>query len=87
MTDQLSRAAGGTVAPHAEGLYEVGYFPIFPTEEGRALLDYARRLLRLHDEACSLFTAPGVSGQLRVGLPEELMEDAFPAVLQAFAQA
>jgi molybdate transport repressor ModE-like protein len=29
-----------------------------PTEEGRALLDYARRLLRLHDEACSLFTAP-----------------------------
>ncbi|WP_231067570.1 LysR family transcriptional regulator [Ideonella dechloratans] len=58
-----------------------------PTEEGRALLDYARRLLRLHDEACSLFSAPGVSGQLRVGLPEELMEDAFPAVLQAFAQA
>lgn len=58
-----------------------------PTEEGRVLLDYARRLLRLHDEACRVFAAPTPTGQLRVGLPEELMEDLFPAVLPSFAQA
>lgn len=58
-----------------------------PTEEGRLLIDYGRRMLRLNDEAYSCFAQPGLSGQLRVGLPEELMESVFPAVAASFARA
>lgn len=53
-----------------------------PTAEGRLLVDYARRILRLNDEAyASLAEAPLVA-TLRVGLPEDLMESLFPAVLR-----
>ncbi|MFT3759298.1 LysR substrate-binding domain-containing protein [Thauera sp.] len=58
-----------------------------PTAEGRLLLDYARRILRLNDEAYGCFFPSPVSGQLRVGLPEELMESVFPAVLKKFAES
>lgn len=58
-----------------------------PTAEGRILIDYARRILRLNDEACSCFTQPVLAGRLRVGLPEELMENVFPAVLAEFSQS
>jgi len=58
-----------------------------PTEEGRVLIDYARRILRLNDEAYSCFAQPGLAGRLRVGVPEELMEGVFPDVMAAFARA
>lgn len=58
-----------------------------PTEEGRLLIDYGRRILRLNDEAYSCFAQPGLAGRLRVGVPEELMEGVFPDVMAAFARA
>lgn len=58
-----------------------------PTEEGRMLIDYGRRILRLNDEAYSCFAQPDMSGRLRVGLPEELMEGVFPDVMAAFTRA
>ena len=56
-----------------------------PTAEGSMLIDYGRRILRLNDEAYSCFTRPDFSGRLRVGLPEEVMENTFPGVLADFA--
>lgn len=58
-----------------------------PTEEGRVLIDYGRRILRLNDEAYSCFAQPSLSGQLRLGLPEELMESTFAPVLASFSRA
>lgn len=58
-----------------------------PTEEGRLLIDYGRRILRLNDEAYSCFAQPGLAGRLRVGVPEELMEGVFPDVMAAFTRA
>jgi len=58
-----------------------------PTEEGRMLIDYARRILRLNDEAYSCFAQPGLAGKLRVGVPEELMDGVFPDVMVAFGRA
>ena len=58
-----------------------------PTEEGRVLIDYARRILRLNDEAYSCFAQPGLAGRLRVGVPEELMDGVFPDVMAAFGRA
>jgi molybdate transport repressor ModE-like protein len=57
-----------------------------PTEDGRVLIDYARQLLRLNDEAYSCFAEPAMTGTLRVGLPEELMESVFPAALKRFRE-
>lgn len=36
----MSKHLGGTVAPHPEGLVEVGYYPIKATTEGRMLLPH-----------------------------------------------
>ncbi len=58
-----------------------------PTAEGQVLIDYGRRILRLNDEACSCFTQPALAGNLRVGLPEELMESVFPKVLAEFSRS
>jgi len=56
-----------------------------PTAEGRVLIDYGRRILRLNDEAYSCFAQPTLAGRLRLGLPEELMESVFPQVLADFS--
>ena len=36
----------------------------------QVLLDYARRMLRLNDEAWACFAQPQMAGRLRLGLPE-----------------
>lgn len=55
-----------------------------PTAEGAVLLAYARQILRLNDEAYATVAPDGLVGSLRIGLPEELMESVFPAVMPAF---
>lgn len=57
-----------------------------PTAEGTVLLDYARRILRLNDEAYSCFSQQPLAGRLRLGLPEELMEQVFPQVHGEFSR-
>lgn len=78
---RLEELVGQTLLDRANG--RVGG----PTEEGRLLIDYGRRILRLNDEAYSCFAQPGLAGRLRVGVPEELMEGVFPYVMSAFARA
>jgi DNA-binding transcriptional LysR family regulator len=48
------------------------------------LLAYARQILRLNDEAYATVAQDAAPGTLRVGLPEELMESVFPAVMAQF---
>lgn len=55
-----------------------------PTAEGRALIAYARQILRLNDEAYGCVSRDTAVGRLRIGLPEELMESVFPAVMPRF---
>ena len=57
------------------------------TEEGAALVGYARQMLRLNDEAYRSVAQQSVAGQLRVGLPEELMESVFPLAMARFQSA
>ena len=44
---------------------------IVPNRAGNDLLAYARRLLKLSDEAWASLTRPGVSGTVRLGVPED----------------
>jgi DNA-binding transcriptional LysR family regulator len=78
---RLEEAVGQTLLLRSHGRV------VGPSAEGVVLIGYGRRILRLNDEACSCFSRPDFSGRLRVGLPEEVMECAFPGVLADFSSA
>lgn len=50
----LSRAGGGVVAPHPEGMVEIGYFPVQATEHGRPLFPDEAHFLQWHREGYAL---------------------------------
>lgn len=55
------------------------------TPGGEVLLDYARRMLHLNDQAWRALKIPGVAGAVRLGIPDDY---AFylPAILARFAE-
>ncbi len=54
------------------------------TLEGELLLDYAGRILSVHDEAVSRLTQPKASGELRVGLIDYFLPELLPTILSKF---
>ncbi len=57
------------------------------TFEGKVMLDYARRILELHDEALSAVTMPDMEGRVRLGAPEDYATWFLPGILAAFHAA
>lgn len=57
------------------------------TAEGEALLSYARRILRLSDEAVGLFRAPDIEGVVRFGTPDDFGTRFLPNILNRFAKS
>lgn len=57
------------------------------TPEGEALLGYARRILKLHEEAVATLTQPDLVGTVRVGTPDDYVMRFLPGILTRFAQA
>ncbi|AUG53228.1 LysR substrate-binding domain-containing protein [Thalassospira marina] len=55
------------------------------TPDGEILLGYARRLLKLNDEAFSKFLQPQFTGRIRLGAPNDNGIVAMPEILQRFA--
>lgn len=58
-----------------------------PTDQGEVLLDYARRILALNDEAVSYFGKTTVTGCVRLGIPNEFAVSFLPEILGKFAQS
>lgn len=56
-----------------------------PTEAGDMLLDYARRIVALNDEAAAGLGATGGEASVRIGLPQDFFEDVMPEVIRRFA--
>lgn len=56
------------------------------TSEGQSLLTYARRILKIHDEAVSFIQQPGISGKVRLGAPDDYAEPLLPLLLSRFAK-
>jgi len=54
------------------------------TLEGEVLLDYAKRILSVHDEAVSRLTEPKASGSLRIGLTDYFIPELLPNLLSKF---
>lgn len=56
------------------------------TPDGEVLLGYARRLLKLNEEAVSHFLIPALSGKVRFGTPNDIGTRVLPSVLSMFAR-
>lgn len=56
------------------------------TSEGQNLLSYARRIIKIHDEAIAAMHRPELSGQVRLGAPDDYAERLLPILLSRFAQ-
>jgi len=54
------------------------------TLEGEILLDYAGRILSVHNEAVSRLTKPKASGTLRIGLIDYFLPELLPKLLSRF---
>ncbi|OAN66769.1 LysR substrate-binding domain-containing protein [Sphingomonas sp. TDK1] len=56
------------------------------TQPGAVLLDYARRVLNLHDEAVAAVTAGKFAGPARVGMVQDFAETMLTGLLAQFAE-
>lgn len=55
------------------------------TTSGEKLLGYARRILALNDEAWHKLTSDEFMGEIRLGVPHDIVPRAIPQTLRAFA--
>ncbi|MCX7288602.1 MAG: LysR family transcriptional regulator [Rhodobacterales bacterium] len=55
--------------------------------EGEQLLSYGRRMLTLNDEALSRFATTACDGEIRLGVPHDVVYPAIPGVLKRMASA
>lgn len=56
------------------------------TADGLTLLNYARRILKLNEEAVSLLQRPELSGWVRIGLPDDYATRFLPEILAGFSR-
>ncbi len=56
------------------------------TRDGERLIEYARRIVALSDEAVSAFTKPDITGTVRFGTPDDYAEFFLPVILARFAR-
>ena len=57
------------------------------TAEGERLLNYARRMLRLNNEAIAAFDDNRLEGLLRIGTPDDYVMRYLPGILKRFSKA
>ena len=56
------------------------------TADGDRMVEYARRIVTLSDEAVSTFLRPGLTGMVRFGTPDEYAELFLPEILARFSR-
>ncbi|CQR60669.1 HTH-type transcriptional regulator dgdR [Streptomyces leeuwenhoekii] len=54
------------------------------TEDGEAMLGFARRILEVHEQATAFFTGPRLRGRLRFGASEDFVLTRLPEILEGF---
>ncbi|TVZ81813.1 DNA-binding transcriptional LysR family regulator [Streptomyces sp. BK340] len=92
---QAARRLGlrqSTVSQHVRRLEEATGRQLFSrdthsvdlTEDGEAMLGFARRLLEVHEQAAAFFTGTRVRGRLRFGASEDFVLTRLPEILEGF---
>ncbi len=57
------------------------------TLEGETLMNYARRILKLHEEALATLRQPEMTGSVRLGIPDDYVSTYIPRILTRFAKS
>lgn len=57
------------------------------TEDGQKLLIYARRMLRLNQEAMAAFDDQQLEGHIRIGMPDDYAERFLPEIMARFSRS
>ncbi|MCX4782863.1 LysR substrate-binding domain-containing protein [Streptomyces sp. NBC_01264] len=81
-----------TVSQHVRRLEDATGRPLFLrdthsvelTEDGEALLGFARSILEAHERAAAFFTGTRIRGRLRFGASEDFVLTRLPEILEAF---
>lgn len=55
------------------------------TEDGRRLLDYARRMVKLNMEALAAFSEADLAGRVRLGVPDDYADRYLPEIMARFS--
>ncbi|MFJ6863648.1 LysR family transcriptional regulator [Streptomyces termitum] len=84
-----------TVSQHVRRLEEAVGRPLFTrdthrvelTEDGQAMLGFARTILQAHERAAAFFTGTRLRGRLRFGASEDFVATRLPEILEAFRRA
>jgi DNA-binding transcriptional LysR family regulator len=99
-TGGFSRAADevhktqGAVSMQMKRLEDILGRPVFVREgrqnkltvDGQRLLDFARRIVRLNDEAVITFAKPELTGIVRFGVPDDYADNVLPEFMARFAR-
>lgn len=56
------------------------------TGDGERLIEYARRMVAMNDEAVAAFTRPELTGTVRFGTPDDYADHFLPEILARFAR-
>ncbi|MFD3581207.1 LysR substrate-binding domain-containing protein [Streptomyces sp. NPDC058683] len=92
---QAARRLGlrqSTVSQHVRRLEDAAGRQLFSrdthsvelTEDGEAMLGFARRILEVHEQAAAFFTGTRVRGRLRFGASEDFVLTRLPEILEGF---
>lgn len=57
------------------------------TPEGEKLINYARKIIRMNDEAVAAFDDNRLEGTLRIGTPDDYADRYMPEIIQRFAKS
>ena len=57
------------------------------THDGERMVGYARRMLKLHEEAVASFAEPTLTGTVKVGIPDDYAVSVLPVLFSRFAES
>ncbi len=88
----LTQAAVSQQIKRLEELFGVALFDrrqrrLRPTTSGERLVGQAQRILALNDEIWGMMTSPEFEGQVRLGVPHDIVGPFMPPILKSFAKA
>ncbi len=86
----LTQAAVSQQIKRLEDLFQVELFSrngrqLDLTPAGERLLGNARRILALNDELWGLMTSPDFEGEIRLGVPHDIVRPFMPSILRSFS--
>ncbi len=88
----LTQAAISQQIKRLEDLFQAKLFErekrtVYLSPEGERLLPLAQRMLETNDQVWGAMTAPGFEGEVRIGVPHDIVKAFMPPILKSFNRA